>query len=276
MAKSSVADLKPSALITGASKGIGRAIAVKLATMGYNVGLLARNTKDLQQTASLCEKANPNCQTLILTCDLSNMDQLNKSLELCCNNFGPLYVVINNAGLGGSQHIESGNIQHWTNMLDVNLRAVMQITHYCVPYLKQSIQIQRQEETRYNNNNRKMKTLGIGIINVGSVAGRLYKIKSSKSAYIASKFGILGFTHGIFEDIRKYGIKVSCLMPGYVNTEMVQNIQLLKDTMHFDKMMDVQDCAFAVEYILKCSNKCCPVQIFLESQEIPNKTISKL
>ena len=97
--------------------------------------------------------------------------------------FGDLCVVINNAGIGNTAHVESADIKHWTQILDINLRAVMHICHYCVPYLKNSI------SNRDNKNNKNNK-IGIGIINVGSIASTKLISRPAISMYQATKFAI--------------------------------------------------------------------------------------
>lgn len=243
---------KQTVIITGASRGIGRGIAISLANIGrYKLCLLSRNKNGLLETKRMIEKVNKNVMVKCVECDLSNLKQLKATILDICENYGPVGVLINNAGAGGSGNAFKANLKHWDFMLDVNLRSLIHITAICLPYLQ--------------------KVKNAAIINIGSTSSTIAGVTPDSSIYVATKFGVLGFSEAIFKDAREYGIKVSCIMPAFVDTEMVRNIYS-NQQLDFDKMIKISDIAKGVEFILNCSNSACPTQIVIKEQKNPIKS----
>ena len=103
------------------------------------------------------------------------------------------------------------------------------------------------------------------IINIGSVSGKTGE--ANGAAYSASKFGLIGFTQSLFEEVREYGIKVAVILPGFVDTPLIPpNRQLDRS-----KMIRAEDVAEAVRYILTSPSTCCPVEITIRPQRIPSR-----
>lgn len=245
----------PTVIITGASRGIGRGIAIDLAKSGkYKLCLLSRNVNGLSETKRLAQKENSNAMIKCIKCDLSDMDGLKSILIDICENYGPLHVLINNAGAGGSGNAFNANLKHWDFMLDVNLRSLIHSSAICLPYLKQA-------KSRNNDDN-------VAIINIGSISGTMGGLEPNSSIYISTKFGVLGFTESVFEDARESGIKVSCIMPAFVDTEMVRKIYSPKQ-LNFSRMIKISDIAKSVQFILDCSTAACPTQIVIREQQTP-------
>lgn len=165
--------MKPTAIITGASRGIGRGIAIQLAyTNKYKLCLLSRDINGLNQTKQLCEKVNADCNIKCYPINVADTKQLIITLKDIGNNYGPLSVLINNSGVGDSGHALSADLDHWDNMLNVNLRAVTTATRICLPFLKKSA----------------LKDDNVSIINISSVAGTMRAIGPMRSMYSATKY----------------------------------------------------------------------------------------
>jgi len=152
---------------------------------------------------------------------------------------------VNNAGWGKQAPVAKAGVADWDRTLDVNLRAPMLLTRLVLPTM-----IGRENGA---------------IINIGSIAGK--SGEANASAYAASKFGLIGFTQSLFEEVREYGIKTSVILPGFVDTP------LIPETRHLDrnKMIRPEDVAEAVLYVLRSGPACCPVEITLRPQRSPYK-----
>ena len=179
------------ALITGGSKGIGLGIVKAMLDEGMKVCITSRNQTDLDKVVS--DFNNPNL--LANVCDVTDMKAQEECIANIESKFGALDVLIANAGVGHFDTIESLSLEMWHETIDINLTGVFYSTKAAIPLLK--------------------KSEGY-IITIASLAGTNFFEKGS--AYNASKFGLVGFTQAIMLDLRKYGIKVTTIMPGSVAT----------------------------------------------------------
>ncbi len=183
------------AIVTGGSKGIGRAIAQALAGAGANVGLCSRDEKEAQKAAhDIAGSAEG--RAVGVGCDVQKLDEVRNLLETAVSAFGGLDILIANAGVGAFAPIDEMGPDDWHAMIDTNLTGVYYCCHVAVPEIK--------------------KRGGGWIITIGSLAGR-YALAGG-TAYNASKFGLIGFTEALMLDVRHQGIRVSCIMPGTVDT----------------------------------------------------------
>eukprot|EP01084_Bolivina_argentea_P072236 131198_1 len=252
---SQVSSVTPTILLTGASKGIGKAIALSLAnTNKYNLSLLSRNLTQLKATAQLCKNINPNIKILTLQCDISNTDAFKKCIDKTAKELGPLCVIINNAGVLYKESMDNKKIDlsKIDQSIDINLRSLIHGSVYAIPYIKES-------KSKYPH-------MSCAIIQIGSRASTLRAMWPRISIYAATKFGVRSFTNCLFEDIGDFGIKVSCIMPGLVATEMVKEHSKSKDKMDPNKMLRPRDIAHAVNYVLSCSDTCCPLEMLVVPQ----------
>ena len=181
------------AYITGGSKGIGYGIAKVLLEKGMKVAISSRSADAAKQAAaSLTIDSN---MVLALGSDVTSMDSETKAVKAVINHFGQLDVLVANAGVGHFAPIESITEEEWKTTIDTNLTGVFHS-------VKASIE--------------KLKASKGYIITIASLAGTNFF--ENGAAYNASKFGLVGFTQAIMLDLRKYGIKVSTIMPGSVAT----------------------------------------------------------
>ena len=184
------------AIVTGGTKGIGRAIAEALVREGVNVCISARSRNEIDQTLEeLCTLKAGNATGIVS--DVCNYSQVKPLFELTLSQFGALDILINNAGIGLFQTVEEMAPEDFRSVIETNLFGVFYCCHEAIPLMKQR---------------------GGGyIINMSSLAG--VNAHPKMAAYNASKFGLNGFSEALMQEVRHDNIKVSYIMPGSVNTE---------------------------------------------------------
>ena len=209
------------ALVTGASRGIGFAIARTIARLGAAVGICARNANKLDEAAARLRASG--AKVLALPADVTRADEIAVLVERTERELGPIEVLVNNAGLGyfGPAHEAAESV--WDSVLDTNLKAVFLLTKAVAPGM-----IRRKTGH---------------IINVASLAGK--NSFAGGAVYCASKWGLLGFTYSAAEDLRTHGIRVAAICPGTVHTDFGAHEG--KDP---HKMLQAEDVAHAVEMLI--------------------------
>lgn len=181
------------AYITGGSKGIGFGIAKTLLDNGMRVAITSRNLAAAKAAAALL--SDDAARVLALESDVSSLASETKAVKAVTDHFGQLDVLVANAGVGHFAPIESLTEKEWKSTIDTNLTGVFNSVKASIEALKKS--------NGY-------------IITIASLAGTNFF--ENGSAYNASKFGLVGFSQAIMLDLRKYGIKVTTIMPGSVAT----------------------------------------------------------
>jgi 3-oxoacyl-[acyl-carrier protein] reductase len=183
------------AVVTGSSKGIGYAIAESLARAGANVLVCARNADEVAKAAGTLDALGEG-RVIGVPCDLRRYEDAQRLIGKAVDEFDGVDVLVNNAGIGHFASIEEITVEQWQQTLETNLSGVFYTCREAIPH---------------------MKRRGSGwIISIGSLAGK--NPFAGGSAYNASKFGLLGFSEAMMLDVRQYGIRVSCIMPGSVAT----------------------------------------------------------
>lgn len=231
------------ALVTGAGRGIGKAIALSLAERGCRVILAARTEAQLAEVRREIQQRGGWAVAIVadLTCD-EDIERLVAQSEQAV---GIVDILINNAGWGKRAPVVRASLQDWDQTFRLNLRAPMILAQKLLPA---------------------MIAKGAGaVINIGSVSGKVGE--ANGAAYSASKFGLIGFTQSLYEEVREHGIKVSVILPGYVDTPMIPPVKHLDRS----KMIRPQDIAETVLFVLNSSATCCPVEITVRPQRTPNR-----
>ena len=228
------------ALVSGAGKGIGRAIALRLAATGYDVFLLGRDGDALATVAAEC--AAQSVQADYMAADLRDADAITAALEAAHERLGVIDVLVNNAGTASRGAVQDANLEAWRNVLDLNLWAVIALTRGVVPTM-----IARRQGA---------------VINISSIGGR--HSAGGDAIYAATKHALNGFTASLFEDVREFGIKVSCIMPGFVDTALTASLRKRNE-----RMIGAEDVAACVDFVLASSARCCPTEIVLRPQLPP-------
>jgi len=209
------------ALVTGSSRGIGFAVARSLAGLGAKVALCARDPERLERAAAQLRGAGANVAAIPV--DLRNTNEIAPLVKKVEESLGAIEILVNNAGIGYFAPIQEASEANWDAVLDTNLKAVFLLSKAVAPGM-----IQRR---------------GGHIVNIGSLSGK--SAFAGGAIYCASKWGLLGLTQCVAEDLRQYGIRVSAVLPGSVATDFSPHTG--KDT---SKMLQPEDVAHAVEGIV--------------------------
>ena len=189
-------DLKgKTAVVTGGTKGIGRAIAQSLVNAGVNVSFSARHESEIERAAAELNQAGSG-RAAGFFCDVRDEAQVKAFFAQTVEKFGGIDIVVNNAGIGMFATVESMSADDFRAVIETNLCGVFYCCHEAIPLLKQR---------------------GGGyIINISSLAGQ--NPHPRMAAYNASKFGLNGFSEALMQEVRHDNIKVSYICPGSVNT----------------------------------------------------------
>ncbi|GAA4427189.1 3-ketoacyl-ACP reductase [Pontibacter saemangeumensis] len=191
------------ALVTGAGKGIGRAVAVALAKEGVHVGLLARTESQLREVAE--EVSALGVKAAVVAADVSDINAVNRAAAQVKQELGAIDILINNAGTATFGKFLELEPAEWEKNIKVNLMGVYYTTRAVLPDM-----IERASGD---------------IINISSTAGQ--RGAAITSAYSASKFAIMGLTESLMQEVRKHNIRVSALTPSTVVTELAQSNNLI-------------------------------------------------
>jgi len=211
------------ALVTGASRGIGEAIALRLAREGVKVVVSARSHDDLEHLVNrIQDEGGAACA---ISCDLSQSDQVHALARQATAPFGRLDILINNAGLGLKKPYYESSDAEWNFLMNVNALAPFIICRECLPELR--------------------KSNCAAIINIGSVVG--IKGYEKQALYAASKHALMGFTKVLAQEVQPFGIRVHAINPGGVNTEMAH---LMRPDLDASGLIQPQDVAEIVLFLL--------------------------
>ena len=210
------------AIVTGASSGIGAEFSRMLVSNGTTVYGLARSKDKLIGLRNeLGERFHP------VTMDITNTDSLEKWVN---DTFGQDHqpdILINNAGVMYSANVDETSLEQWHTMINVNLNGIFYLTRLIVPLMKEN------KSTCH-------------IINVSSIAGIMGN--PTISGYNASKFGVRGFSEALFKELRYDGIKVTCVFPGSIDTELFEKIDGVENHPNMMKTTDISD---TVKFLLE-------------------------
>jgi 3-hydroxybutyrate dehydrogenase len=187
------------AVVTGASRGIGRALALAFANAGAGVALLARNQDALAALAEEIGDSGGKC--VAIRCDVCREDEIKTAFEQLTKRLGQPDIIINNAGIYAAYPLKEQETTSWNEILQTNLTGAMMVTRTALAAMIEH---------------------GWGrIINISSISGKTGE--SFGSAYSASKFGMIGMTQSLALEVAKNGITVNAICPGWVGTEMAQS-----------------------------------------------------
>lgn len=184
------------AVVTGGSRGIGYAIADALAVAGAEVAIGARTVEEVERAAQELSKKHSR-RALGVRCDVRSQKDCESLIERTATELGGMDILINNAGIGRFETVEAMSAEDWDAVIGTNLNGAFYCSHAALPHLK--------------------KRGSSWIINIGSLAGK--NAFQRGAAYNASKFGLLGFSEAMMQEVRHDGVRVSCIMPGSVATE---------------------------------------------------------
>ena len=186
------------AVVTGAGRGIGRAIAVALARRGCDVALFGRTVESLAAAAE--DVIAQGRRALAVPCDVSNADEVERAAARVLADLGVPTIVVANAGVVHRAPVESMTESEWDEVLDVNLKGTFLVARAFLP---------------------RMRDLGRGrFLAIGSISSTMGTPR--QSAYCAAKWGTVGFMKSLAEELRGTGLQAMCVMPGSVDTDMLK------------------------------------------------------
>lgn len=186
------------ALVTGASRGIGRAIAIGMAKRGFDVAIndIERQQDALQEVARAIEATSR--RALTVHADVSNKAQVEAMVSNVVDVFGRIDALVNNAGILIAGDVEHLKEEHWDSVLDVNAKGTFLVVQAALPHMK------RQKYGR--------------IVNIASIGGKHGAL--GQAHYSASKAAVMGFTRVLALEVGTYGITANCICPGIILTDM--------------------------------------------------------
>ncbi|MDO4462170.1 MAG: SDR family NAD(P)-dependent oxidoreductase [Bacteroidia bacterium] len=229
------------AIVTGATSGIGRATALMLARLGYNIAITGRRLPLLQDLCKQIEKTS-GVETFILNFDIRDKHEVFDAYDILPNSWKKhLKVLVNNAGLAlGADSFELCNDNDWDQMIDTNIKGLLYMSQLAAQTMKEN---------------------GEGhIINISSVAGK--HVYYGGNVYCATKHAVDAITQGLRIDLLKYGIKVSSIAPGMVNTEFSTvryhgDVEKANKVYEGVKPLSADDIASAIEFIVTRPDHVC-------------------
>jgi len=228
------------ALVTGASSGMGRSIALALAAEGIQVGLLARHRDKLKQVRSEIESAGG--RAFVVPADVNEVDQVEEAVRETAAQGGGLQILVNNAGLGLFKPVEELSLEEWDKHIDVMLRGAFIVTKAALPHI------------------------------YAGEAGHIFFISSlwakrfcgTCSAYTAAKFGVRGFAQSLREEARQHNVRVTNIMPGTVNTPFFEKANWNAD---LDRALLPEDVAYCLVSALKLPDRAMVEELVMQSMQ---------
>lgn len=218
------------ALITGASRGIGKSISMILAQNGAHVICISRNINDVQSVVD--DIINQKFNASAASCDISSTDNVTSLVKSIIDEHGKIDILVNNAGITRDNLLMRMSEDDWDKVLNVNLKAVFT-----------SIKVASRSMIKQRSGR---------IINISSVVGLTGN--SGQVNYAASKAGLIGMTKSIAKEFASRGITANCIAPGYIETEMTSNLtddvkSSIKEQIPLGRIGCVEDIAHAVAYL---------------------------
>ena len=228
-------------MVTGAGRGIGRAIALLAAENGCRTMLASRSADQLAAVQG--EIVARGGQASWLRTDLARQEDMAALVQQTLDRFGAIDFLVNNAGWGIKANVAKARVPDWERTLRINLLAPMILSQLVLPTL-----VARQSGA---------------VVNIASISGRAGQ--GGSAAYAASKAGLIAFSQSLFEEVREHNIKVAAIIPGFVDTGMIPPVR------HLDRsrMIQPEDVAQAVLFVLTTPPTACPVEITVRPQRTP-------
>jgi NAD(P)-dependent dehydrogenase (short-subunit alcohol dehydrogenase family) len=235
------------ALITGASRGIGRALAEALGEAGYGLTITARKPEPLERTAH--ELREQGLEVEYLAANMADEDAIREVVRLHRDHFGRLDVLVNNAGVGIGASAGEHQTRHVDLQLGVNLRAIVLFYRECLDLLRAA------GEEHHN----------ALVVNLASIAGK--SPQPWLSVYSATKAAVVAYTQAMNKELNGHGIKSVAFCPGFVDTDMTD---FVKESVPAEEMIRPTDIAEALRFVLELSPRCVVPEIIFQR---PGETV---
>jgi len=208
------------AVVTGAGRGIGRAIAIELGKLGAKVVVASRNRSEIEETGKAI-----GANASVLPTNVRKKDELQRLFEQVADAVGPVDILVNAAGLGIFGPVVNFKDEDFETLIETNLRGIFFTCRYVLPSM-----IERKRGH---------------VINIASIAGKVGS--ANRAVYCASKFGVVGFTESLAEEVRQYGVRASVICPGSTDTRFSPSETSGKA---LERMLRPEDVAHAVRMLV--------------------------
>ncbi|SHF35321.1 3-oxoacyl-[acyl-carrier-protein] reductase [Caloramator proteoclasticus] len=220
------------AIVTGASRGIGRAISIEFAKMGINLVLNYRKSEDdVKETVEEAKKYG--VEVLTVKGDVSDFNGAKSIVDEAINKFGKVDILVNNAGITKDTLILRMKEEDFDSVIDVNLKGTFNMIKHASPYI--------------------MKSEAGRIVNISSVIGLIGNV--GQANYAASKSGVIGLTKSVAKELAPRGVTVNAVAPGYIDTDMTKVLsdkvkEGIKNLIPLKRVGTVEDVAHLVAFLV--------------------------
>jgi len=235
------------AIITGASKGIGKAIAKRLAQNGINLVLAARTQSTLDETAEELKKGN-NIEVIGVCCDVSRLSDLENVVKVALNRLKKIDILINNAGVSSQYPFEHQPLEELERLAHTNYLGYVRLTRLVIPHM-----IQNKSGS---------------IINIVSGSVLVEPVPRSFLVYSSLKVGLRAFSKGLFWEMRDRGIKVTAIMPGVTDTDLTGELSEITAEQK-ERLISTKSIEDAVIFALTVPQNVCPLELAVINQQTP-------
>lgn len=218
-------------LVTGASRGIGKEIAIRLASENANV-ILAYNTNETEAVETMKKISSFNQNCMLVKCDVTNIDEINKMYQAVIKKYSKIDVLINNAGICDDNRVQMMSVDQWERVIRVNLTG----SFLCSRVISKNMIVNKMGK----------------ILNIASVKG--IEGCAGQANYSASKAGVIGFTKSFAKEMGPFNVAVNAVCPGFVVTDLNRENEMKRKIAEARSLLDyknsLQDVVnFAVYYV---------------------------
>ena len=244
-----MANLKgKNAIITGASRGIGKAIALKLAKEGVNVVLAARNQENLDETTKEIKKEAPGAQVIGVATDVAKLADLQRLADTAMQKLGGVDILVNNAGVSSQYPFDKQPLEDIENLAHTNFLGYVRLIRLVIPHM-----IEKRSGA---------------IINMVSGSTLVDPVPRTFVTYSSLKVGLRAFLKGLFWEMRDYGIKITSILPGVVSTDLTHKLDNITQE-HQDRLMSPEAVVEMVMFALNVPANACPLELAVINQQTP-------
>lgn len=231
------------AIVTGAGKGVGRELSKRLLLQGTSVIAISRNEQDLKELDTETKMIQDSAESTLVTLagDVSIEETAERAIHIVNERFSKVDILVNNAGIGVYGPLDDLSIEDYDAMMNSNMRSTFLFTKAVLPFMK---------EHQYGH-----------IVNVASVAGK--KGLPNETVYCATKFAQIGFAQALDHEVRPFGIKVSSICPGGINTNFAIGTGRTLNDPALEEFLDADDVVKAILFILEQSPKSRIIELFM-------------
>lgn len=243
-----MSDLKgKTAIVTGASRGIGKALASTAASLGINLAIAARQIEPLKETAEEIAKKYK-VEVLAIACDVTKLEDLENLVDKTKEKFGKIDILINNAGVSSQYPFEVQPFEDFEKLVHTNYLGYVRLIRLVI--------------------NDMIKNKSGAIINMVSGSTLCDPLPRNFLVYSSLKVGLRAFSKGLFWELRDHGIKITSILPGVTDTDLTGKLQDITEEQK-SRLMSTEAIENAVKFALTVPVNVCPLEIAVINQQTP-------